>query len=141
MTTFPNTQTREAHVSNKERVGRIERAALTYTHYLSLAQHHTIGRRLSLLAFSWEGKEKTGPYIQHADFSERLPKGLAAISPVSECCWNPSYSSGTTENKTVGRHTDAPGDTVQHKEANIAQQPLSQWRKKRVEHVTSFPAF
>lgn len=60
VTTFPRTQTREAHVSNKERVGRIERAALMYTHYLSLAQHHTIGRRLSL-SWLFLGKEKRRP--------------------------------------------------------------------------------
>lgn len=32
----------------------------------------------------WVGKEKTGLYIQHSDFSRGLPEGLASVLPASE---------------------------------------------------------
>lgn len=81
-----------------------------YTHCLSLAQHHTIGRKLFSWLFLGRIREDWTIHLTFQLLRETFPRD----SLWSHCLGGllePSYSSGTTENKIAGHHSDAPGDT------------------------------
>lgn len=138
--TFSRTQTREAYVSTKERVGRTESVALTYIHSLSPG---TAPHSWEETLFSWLCLRKGKRRLHHTSNIPTSQRGFPRDWLLSHCLGvllEPSYSSGTTENKIAGRHADAAGDTQHSTQRLIWLSSLSQWRKKRAERVANFPA-
>ena len=136
MITFSRTQTREAYVSTKERVGRTERVALTYTHSLSPG---TAPHSWEETLFSWLFLRKGKRRLHHTSNIPTSQRGFPRDWLLSHCLGvllEPSYSSGTTENKdhwdqnSCAPHWCCRGHTVHHAEANMAQQPFSVGKEK-----------